>query len=187
MSGQDRGPIVVAVAVAMISASTVFVLLRLISRITIVKRVGLDDYLIIAAWVRTLTYSQAIPLSFSSSFSSSYSLPTIDLSFINTSHSQCTSFGLSFSIAYAVKYELGRHQDTIPLPDLEVLQRLEYAFSVLYVSTPAILLPTTLPAHLYYYRTRLLSSQKRQYASSSSPFPKSGQSSDTPSSLPWSS
>jgi hypothetical protein len=54
MSGhvQDRGPVVLGVSVAMIVVSSVFVALRFVSRVGIVRRVGWDDYTILLAWVR---------------------------------------------------------------------------------------------------------------------------------------
>ena len=48
---QDRGPVVLAVTVAFLGVSTLFVALRLVSRIGIVKRVTADDYFIVFAWV----------------------------------------------------------------------------------------------------------------------------------------
>lgn len=48
---QDRGPMVLVVVIVMLCVSTVFVALRLISRIGIVRRVSNDDYAIILAWV----------------------------------------------------------------------------------------------------------------------------------------
>lgn len=50
-SMQNRGPVVLAVTVALLGASTVVVSLRLVSRIGIVRKVSLDDYLIVLAWV----------------------------------------------------------------------------------------------------------------------------------------
>lgn len=47
----DRGPTVLALTATVIALSTIFVVLRLASRIGIVKRVTLDDYFIILAWV----------------------------------------------------------------------------------------------------------------------------------------
>lgn len=51
---------------------------------------------------------------------------------------QVIAFGLSFAICYATKYGLGRHQYTIPGPELLILARLEYTFSVLYVRRAAL-------------------------------------------------
>ena len=48
---QNRGPTVLTVTIVMLVLSTVFVTLRLISRIGVVKRVSVDDYAIIIAWV----------------------------------------------------------------------------------------------------------------------------------------
>ena len=48
---QDRGPTVLAVVIALFCVSTVFIVIRLISRIGVVKRVSNDDYAIIIAWV----------------------------------------------------------------------------------------------------------------------------------------
>ena len=48
---ENRGPQVLAVTTAVLCLSTVFVVLRLLSRIGVVKRVTPDDYFIILAWV----------------------------------------------------------------------------------------------------------------------------------------
>ena len=48
---QDRGPTVLAVVIAVLVVSTVFIVLRLVSRIGIVRRVSNDDYAIVLAWV----------------------------------------------------------------------------------------------------------------------------------------
>lgn len=47
----SRSQVVFAVTVAMLACSTIFVFFRMVSRIGIVKRVYLDDYFIILAWV----------------------------------------------------------------------------------------------------------------------------------------
>ena len=49
---QNRGAVVLAVTTALLVASSVFVVLRIISRMGIVKRISWDDYFIILAWVR---------------------------------------------------------------------------------------------------------------------------------------
>lgn len=49
---ENRGAVVLAVTTAFLVASTAFIVLRLISRIGIVKKVSKDDYFIILAWVR---------------------------------------------------------------------------------------------------------------------------------------
>ncbi|KAL9049019.1 MAG: hypothetical protein Q9162_007432 [Coniocarpon cinnabarinum] len=52
MSGiPNHGPAVLAVTAVMISCSSLFVFFRLVSRIGIVKKIFLDDYFIIAAWI----------------------------------------------------------------------------------------------------------------------------------------
>ncbi len=51
---QDRGPTVLAVVIALLCVSTGFIVLRLISRIGVVKRVSNDDYAIVIAWVSHL-------------------------------------------------------------------------------------------------------------------------------------
>lgn len=48
---ENRGPVVLAVTIALLCVSTVFVVLRLISRLGVVKRVSADDYFIVLAWV----------------------------------------------------------------------------------------------------------------------------------------
>lgn len=52
---QNRGSVVLAVTVAHVVASTIFVVLRLISRIGVVRKVSRDDYFIILAWVSRLS------------------------------------------------------------------------------------------------------------------------------------
>ena len=52
----DRGPVVLGVSIAMIVVSSVFVGLRFVSRIGIVRRVGWDDYTILIAWVEWPKY-----------------------------------------------------------------------------------------------------------------------------------
>ena len=47
-----RGPAVLVVTVIMIVLATVFVVLRMASRVGIVRRVTLDDYFMILSWVR---------------------------------------------------------------------------------------------------------------------------------------
>ena len=51
LAAQNRGPTVLAVVIALLALSTVFIVLRLISRLGVVKRVGKDDYAIVLAWV----------------------------------------------------------------------------------------------------------------------------------------
>lgn len=51
----DRGPVVVAITIALLIVSTVFVTLRLISRVGIVKKVTLDDWFIVLSWVGATT------------------------------------------------------------------------------------------------------------------------------------
>ena len=57
---QDRSRIVLAVTTAMISCATVFVALRLVSRIGIVKKIMVDDYFIILAWLISFGLSFSI-------------------------------------------------------------------------------------------------------------------------------
>ncbi|KAI9676799.1 MAG: hypothetical protein M1829_002894 [Trizodia sp. TS-e1964] len=57
---ENRGPTVLAVTVAVLVASFVFVLLRLVSRIAIVQKVSTDDHLIVLAWLLSFGLSFAI-------------------------------------------------------------------------------------------------------------------------------
>lgn len=50
-SVENRGHVVLAVTTAFLVASTVFVALRLVSRVGVVKKVSTDDYFIVLAWV----------------------------------------------------------------------------------------------------------------------------------------
>jgi hypothetical protein len=50
---ENRGPLVLAVTAALLAVSTIFILLRLVSRAGVVKKVSRDDYFIVLAWVST--------------------------------------------------------------------------------------------------------------------------------------
>ena len=52
----SRAPVVLAVTVAMTLISSVFIILRFVSRIGIVHRVGWDDWTILLAWVRWIPF-----------------------------------------------------------------------------------------------------------------------------------
>jgi hypothetical protein len=84
------------------------------SRAFIVKKIQLDDYFIIAAWVRIIRH--------------------VDGSIWRLTRRQIVGFGLSFSICFGSFVGLGRHDVDVP-PQWEApLKKSEYAFSVLYVS-----------------------------------------------------
>lgn len=56
-----RGPAVLVVTAIMLVLATIFVTLRMISRAWIVRRVTLDDYFIVLAWVGLfLSYSRLL-------------------------------------------------------------------------------------------------------------------------------
>ena len=127
LSMQDRGPTVLAVVIALLCVSTAFIVIRLISRIGVVKRVSNDDYAIIIAWVSHIQFrlNQTLPA-------------------VNTW--QLVAFGFSFSICYGTSVGLGRHEADIAPQDRESLRKAEYAFSVLYVcGHPEILKTKCLP------------------------------------------
>ena len=50
-ASENRGPSVLAVTIVLLAISTAAVVLRLTSRIGVVKHVYKDDYFIIIAWV----------------------------------------------------------------------------------------------------------------------------------------
>ncbi|KAI9797392.1 MAG: hypothetical protein M1825_006007 [Sarcosagium campestre] len=56
----DRGPAVLAVTVTVIVVSSIFVILRFISRIAIVRKVSWDDYFMILAWAISFGLSFSI-------------------------------------------------------------------------------------------------------------------------------
>lgn len=110
---QNRGPPVLAVTTTLLVVSTIFVVLRLVSRAGVVRKVSRDDYFIILAWVRSLF------------------LGTIDRTPIDPC--QVIAFGLSFSICYGTSLGLGRHEVDLQPERRSALKKCEYAFSVLYV------------------------------------------------------
>ena len=117
-SMQNRGPVVLAVTIALLVASTAVLSLRLVSRIGIVRRVSWDDYFIMLAWV-CLT----------SVVKEGCTWTTTDVA------KQLIAFGFSFSICWGTHVGLGRHEVDV-LPQWQSgLKRAEYGFSVLYVCT----------------------------------------------------
>ena len=118
LSMQDRGPTVLAVVIALLCISTAFIVLRLISRLGVVKRVSNDDYAILVASVSHIRF---------------FPLPQKH-TLLNVNRCQLVAFGFSFSICYGTSVGLGRHEASIAPPDRESLKKAEYAFSVLYVS-----------------------------------------------------
>lgn len=56
----SRGQLTLAVSLTMVILATVFVLFRLVTRIWIVKKVYLDDWLILAAWALAVGFSASI-------------------------------------------------------------------------------------------------------------------------------
>ena len=116
---QNRGPVVLAITVTCLIASTLFVILRLISRIGVVKKVTWDDHFILVAWVYLYIFK-------------------IDLGTLMTDLVQLLAFGFSFSICWGTHIGLGRHEGNVPVTDQNALRKAEYAFSVLYVNLPSI-------------------------------------------------
>jgi len=53
-AGATRGPAVLIVTIILLVLATLFVALRMVSRIGIVKRVTVDDYFMLLAWVGQL-------------------------------------------------------------------------------------------------------------------------------------
>lgn len=52
---RDRRPLVLGVSIAFFVIASIFVALRFVSRIFVVRRVGLHDYLMLLAWVCTVS------------------------------------------------------------------------------------------------------------------------------------
>lgn len=117
----SRSSVVFAVTVAMITCSTVFVFSRLLSRAGIVKKVLVDDYFILVAWVSPSLFAYHDPSS------------PADLTL------KMLAFGLSFSICYGTFVGLGRHESDVLSSWQSALRKSQYAFSVLYVCRHGLL------------------------------------------------
>lgn len=117
LNRQSRASEVLTVTIVMLCLSTVFVVLRLISRFGIVKRISNDDYAIMLAWVGDCE-----------SPSASYRTQKTD-------GLQLIAFGFSFSICYGTSIGLGRHEANILGENRGSLRKVEYVFAVLYVGT----------------------------------------------------
>jgi hypothetical protein len=55
-----RGPVTLAVTITMLILATFFVFFRFVTRIWIVRKVYLDDWLILAAWALAVGFSASI-------------------------------------------------------------------------------------------------------------------------------
>lgn len=64
---EDRGPTVLTVTCFVIVLSTLFVLLRFVSRIFFVRQVSSDDYCMAAAWVSYSRY-HGLPICWAENF-----------------------------------------------------------------------------------------------------------------------
>ena len=113
---EDRRPEVLVVSIVFFSLATIFVALRFVSRIWIVRRLALHDYLMLLAWV--CLHGQS---------------PRSDRILIYFLH-QLIDLGFSTALFYATKKGLGLHDVDIPVTARSALSSANYAFTVLYVS-----------------------------------------------------
>jgi hypothetical protein len=57
---ETRGPVTLAVTIAVLLLGTIFVFFRFVTRIWIVRKVYLDDWFILAAWALAVGFSASI-------------------------------------------------------------------------------------------------------------------------------
>ena len=107
-----RAPATLAVAIATLVICTVFVFFRFLTRSWVVRKIQVDDWLILLAWV-----------------CSNEEMPVI----CHAKPVQVLAVGFSVSICIGTAYGLGRHSADIPDNEKTPLRKAEYAFSVLYV------------------------------------------------------
>lgn len=110
---EDRRPEVLVVSIVFFLIATVFVALRFVSRIFIVRRLSLHDYVMLVAWVSRPSYRATVR--------EAHWIQVID-------------FGFSFSLFYATSKGLGLHDPAIDIQARSSLNRANYVFTVLYVS-----------------------------------------------------
>ncbi|KAI9801270.1 MAG: hypothetical protein M1833_002840 [Piccolia ochrophora] len=90
----SRGPAVLAVTVTTIAISTFFTLLRMVSRIAIVRKVSWDDYFLVLAW------TIAFGLSFSICYGTSRGLGRHDVDILPVWHAPLKKSEYAFSVLY---------------------------------------------------------------------------------------
>jgi hypothetical protein len=56
----NRGPVTLAVTIVMLVLATLFVFFRFVTRIWIVRKVYLDDWFILVAWIIAVSFSASI-------------------------------------------------------------------------------------------------------------------------------
>lgn len=115
-STDNRGPAVLVVTIALLVLSTIFIVLRLISRIGVVKKISKDDYFIVLAWVCRIRCAMAIVAC------------CILKSF------QLIALGMSISICNGTSLGLGQHEVDVKPQHRNALKKCQYTFSVLYVN-----------------------------------------------------
>lgn len=116
MANSRATPTLVVTIVVFVLAS-VFVALRFVSRVGVVRKVVSHDYLILLAWVCSLTFCAILILTF---------LKAID-------------FGFVFAVCYGTTKGLGLHQQNVPFSSNTALNTSEYVANVLYVSLTSTL------------------------------------------------
>ncbi|KAJ5095280.1 Major facilitator superfamily domain general substrate transporter [Penicillium argentinense] len=131
---ETRRPATLGVSITFFVIASVFVALRFISRIFVVRRVGLHDYLMLVAWPPPT------------------SLPWLSRARAHGRPPQIIDFGFSFSLFYATKNGLGLHIDDILPEHKDALNRANYAFTVLY--NPALMAVKTSILVFYLTLTR---------------------------------
>ncbi|KAJ5281460.1 Major facilitator superfamily domain general substrate transporter [Penicillium angulare] len=142
-----RQPTTLGVSITFFVIASVFVALRFISRIFVVRRVALHDYLILLAWVSgpgAPTYAHrkaAAPMD-----------PGWMRKDVLSSTGHLIDFGFSFALFYATRNGLGLHSRDI-LPENEAaLNKANYVFTVLY--NPALMAVKTSILVFYLTLTR---------------------------------
>lgn len=116
---ESRRSATLGVSISFFVIASIFVALRFVSRVFVVRRVGWHDWLMLVAWVCRLPRA--------------WSLHVLVETGLTTT--QLIDFGFSFSLFYATENGLGLHSRDI-LPEQEgAFNRATYAFTVLYVSS----------------------------------------------------
>ncbi|KAJ5907884.1 hypothetical protein N7495_000566 [Penicillium taxi] len=133
---ESRRSATLGVSITLFVIASIFVALRFISRVFVVRRVGLQDYLMLLAWGAT-RLNWNLPRHFS--------ITQIDWS-------QVIDFGFSFSLFFATKYGLGLHSYDILPENAIALSKANYAFTVLY--NPALMAVKTSILVFYLTLTR---------------------------------
>lgn len=133
-----RQPATLGVSVTFFAIATIFVALRFVSRVFVVRRIALHDYLMLLAWVGQPGSPQALGNLQCPQALLRHTGILCHVVFKDSwlkDRLQVIDLGFSLSLFIAIHNGLGLHAVDVPPENEAALNRANYAFTVLYVSS----------------------------------------------------